>query len=160
MSAAIAEAVPETVKYYLDRIGHILELLSKDQDQDRLLSIRLAPDSFDTGFNLAIAIQFAARALCPPAGLRVPEIPDAFTCESLLEFKAEIDALIGPITAGDLTRPVSHRAGDAELDQGAADYVARFALPNMIFHIAMGYAGLRHGGMTIGKADFDGLHVY
>ena len=160
MSVAIADAVPKTVKYYLDRIGHILELLSRERDADGLLSVRLAPDSFETGFNFAIAIQFAARALCPPAGMQVPEIPDEFTCESLLGFKDEIEQLIEPIAASDLSGPVSHKAGAAVLDQDPADYVVRFALPNMIFHVAMGYAGLRHGGMKIGKADFDGLHEY
>ncbi|MCR9121363.1 MAG: DUF1993 domain-containing protein [Phyllobacteriaceae bacterium] len=160
MSATIADAVPDTVKYYLDRMERILRMVAAEQDSDRLLVIQLAPDSFDTGFHFAIAIQFAARVLCPPAGLQVPEIPDELTCESLLNFKDEIGHLVGPITAGDLNNRVSHKAGQARLDQEPGEYVVRFALPNMIFHFAMGYAGLRHGGMEVGKADFDGLHRY
>ena len=160
MSATFADAVPHTVKYYLDRIEHILRMVATEQDSDRLLRVQLAPDSFDTGLHFAIAIQFAARALCPPAGLHVPEIPDELTCESLLSFKDEIGHLVGPVTAADLKMGVSHKAGQARLDQEPGEYVVRFALPNMIFHIAMGYARLRHGGMEVGKADFDGQHRY
>ncbi len=160
MNTDLAHATTETVKYYLDRIEHILVRLSQADEPDRLLAIRLSPDMFDTGFNVAVAIGFAARALCPPAGLGVPEIPDEYTCESLLQFKNEVSDLIAPITADDLTNPVSHIAGKAELDQDPADYVARFAIPNMIFHLSLSYAGLRHGGMSLGKADFDGLHIY
>jgi len=47
----------------------------------------------------------------------------------------------------------------AELTGDPTDYIARFAFPNMLFHLSAGYAGLRHGGMQIGKADFDGLLV-
>lgn len=160
MTMTLDDATTETVKYYLDRIGQILEKLSQLDDPAKLLAIRLAPDMLDTGFNFAIAIQFAARALCPPAGIAVPEIPDEYTCESLLKFKNETANLIGPIAAQDLQESVSHTAGEAMLTQTPADYVARFALPNMIFHLSVSYAGLRHGGMEIGKADFDGLHIY
>ena len=55
---------------------------------------------------------------------------------------------------------MAHRAGEAALEQGAADYVARFALPNLLFHLAIAYAALRAGGVPLGKADFDGLHRY
>lgn len=160
MLTPFAEAVPRAVKTYLGRTAHILTRVSQEEDAARLLSVQLAPDMFDTGFNFAIAIQFAARALSPPAGLDVPEIPEVYTCESLLGYHREISALIRPIDAADLTRPVSHVAGEAHLTQTPEDYVALFALPNMLFHLSLAYAGLRHGGMQIGKADFDGLHVY
>lgn len=160
MSKHVDDTTLKAVKYYLNRTARILKQLSGEPDPDRLLSIRLAPDMLDTGFNFAIAIQFAARALCPPAGLEVPEIPNEYTCESLLEFEAEISELIAPISPGEVKHPVAHTAGDAELHQEPADYVIRFAFPNMLFHLSVAYAGLRHGGMKIGKRDFDGLHAY
>ena len=160
MNTSFDDATTQSVKYYLNRISHILKKLSREPDPERLLAIRLAPDMFDTGLNFAIAIQFAARALCPPAGIDVPEIPDRYTCETLLAFQGEISELIRPISMNDLRYDVSHVAGEAELKQKPAEYVACFALPNMLFHLSLGYAGLRHGGITIGKADFDGFHVY
>ena len=160
MNPPFADAVPETVRYYLDRIAHVLEMLSREPDPQRFLAIRLAPDSLETAVNFAIAIRFAARVLCPPAGREPPDLPDVYTCESLLSYKAAIDRIIAPIAASDLRHPVSHIAGLAQIEQEPADYITRFALPNMIFHFTMAYAGLRHGGMRIGKADFDGQHRY
>ncbi len=160
MSNDLAEATTRSVTHYLDRAEHLIKRCAREDNPDRLLAVRLAPDMLDTGFHFAVAIQFAARALCPPAGLTVPEIPDTATCDSLLRFKRAVAALIAPIAAEDLTRSVSHTAGEAALVQAPGDYVARFALPNMIFHLGMAYAGLRHGGLAVGKADFDGLHVY
>lgn len=154
------DAVTTSVKHYLSRVQHVLHRVRAEPDPAGLLEIRLAPNIFETGLNFAIAIQFAARALCPPAGLLVGEIPDAFSCETLLRFHDEVADQIAPISAADLTRTVRHTAGEAVLEQAPADYVTLFALPNMIFHLSLAYAGLRHGGMSLGKADFDGLHVY
>ncbi|WP_136659338.1 DUF1993 family protein [Nitratireductor sp. XY-223] len=160
MPDLFADATTDSVKYYLDRIEQLLLRVSDQDRPQQLLDIRLAPDMFDTGLNLAIALQFAARALCPPANMEVPEIPGEFTTKSLLAFKNEVESVIKPISARDLCEPVSHQAGSAQLEQDPAEYLARFAFPNMIFHLSLAYAGLRHGGMNIGKADFDGLHRY
>jgi len=156
----VSESVPDTVRYYLDRIEQVLLRLDREAEAERLLSIRLAPDMLDTGFNFAIAIGFAGRALCPPAKIDVPDIPDQHTTESLLGFLHLVSDLIAPITTADFGATVAHRAGDAELVQETAEYVTCFALPNMMFHFSVAYAGLRHGGMKIGKADFDGFHIY
>lgn len=153
-------SIPKAVKHYLDRIRQILLLLEREPDADRLLSIRLAPDMFDTGFNFAIAIQFAARALCLPAQTDVPDIPNTYSVANLLKFQEEVSKHIECITEADFVESVSHRAGNAELIQCTADYVSCYALPNMIFHISVSYAGLRSGGMKIGKGDFDGFHIY
>ncbi len=156
----VSEAIVRTVGHYLERVEHLIDVLERQERPDDVLAIRLAPDMFDTGFNFAIAIQFGARALCPPAGLPVPAIPERFTCETLRALRNEVAAATASIDARDLTRRVDHRAGEAELSQAPADYVSRFALPNMIFHLTLAYAGLRQGGVPVGKADFDGLHRY
>lgn len=160
MQLDLAGSIPKTVKYYLDRIGKILLLLESEPEAERLLSLRLAPDMFETGFNFAIAIQFAARALCLPAKIELPEFPETYTVANLLRFSDEVSILIEPISEADFAPLVSHRAGDAELVQTTAEYVSCFALPNMIFHMSVSYAGLRNCGMNIGKADFDGFHIY
>lgn len=160
MTDAFSDATVASTKYYLDRIRHILNLLSERSDAEALLVNRLAPDMLDTGLHFAISIKFAARALCPPLGLEIPEIPEIRSCENLDSYAGEIAALIAPIEAHELSNGISHIAGKAEITQEPADYILRFAQPNMIFHLSMAYAGLRHAGMSIGKADFDGLHVY
>ncbi|MBC9246450.1 DUF1993 family protein [Paracoccus sp. 11-3] len=156
----VPEAVPATVLHYLDQIGAILQKLVTRDDAADLLAIRLAPDMFDTALQFAIAIRFAARTMCPPTGQIAPDIPKQRDCHTLLGYKAQIADLIRPIRGTDMVFPVTHHAGQAVLTQEAVDYAIRFALPNMMFHTSMAYAGLRHGGMAIGKADFDGLHAY
>ncbi|MEO9460153.1 MAG: DUF1993 family protein [Lentilitoribacter sp.] len=160
MSDELSNATVKTVKYYLTRIEHILKLLSRHKDREQLLEVKLADDMLDTGLNFAIAIKFAARTLCPPAKLDIPEIPDDRTCTSLLDYLSEIKTIIDPIQREQLTSSVDHIAGEGKLEQDAADYITKFGFPNMIFHLTMAYAGLRHAGFNIGKADFDGLHVY
>ena len=160
MSDELSNAVVGSVKYYLSRIEHILSRLKDDPDAARYLEVKLAQDMLDTGFNFAVAIKFAARALCPPAELDMPEIPEDKTCATLLAYVEEVRRVIHPITADQARASVTHIAGEGELHQSAEDYITEFALPNMIFHISIAYAGLRHAGFDIGKADFDGLHVY
>lgn len=157
---AFAAAVQDTVKYYLGRTGRLLERVSREPERDRLLAVRLAPDMFDTAFQFALAIRFAARALMPPAGLDAPGVPEAPTLDDLMAYLEEIEEAVDPLRLSDMGATVIHRAGEADLEQGVAGYVTCFALPNMLFHLSMAYAGLRHGGMAIGKADFDGFHVY
>ncbi len=153
-------ALVEAVKAYVGRAAHILEKVAKEPGAERLLTLRLADDAFETALHFAIAIQYAARALCPPAGRDVPEFPEVLSLPVLMDLARDIAALIDDIGPGDLTVPVTHKAGLAELTHAPADYLSRYAFPNMIFHLSMAYAGLRLGGMAIGKVDFDGLHEY
>ena len=57
-------------------------------------------------------------------------------------------------------RRIRHRAGEAELEQDAATFLHLYGLPNFFFHLTMGYAALRAAGVALGKADFDGQHLY
>jgi hypothetical protein len=57
-------------------------------------------------------------------------------------------------------RIIRHRAGEAEVEQDAATFLHLYGIPNFLFHLTMGYAALRAAGMVLGKADFDGIHVY
>ncbi len=160
MTTPYSEPVHNTFLHYLSRCRHLLQIVAAQEDASRLLYLKLTPDTFDTGFHLAVAIQFAARGVCPSAGRPVPEIPDVTSVGALLTFEAETRALLETIPHGDMTCEVRHTAGDTQLTQDAPDYVVRFALPNMIFHMTIAYAALRQHGLPIGKADFDGLHVY
>lgn len=150
----------QAVRHYLAQIGQLIDRLAEEDGATDILAAKLAPDMFSTGFHIAVATGFAARALALPAGMAVPDIPDDITCATLRTHHQTITDLIAPIQLSDLASPVRHQAGEADLEQEVSDYILRFALPNMIFHLSMAYAGLRQAGLDIGKADFDGLHVY
>lgn len=154
------ETLAHSVDHYLGQAEQLLTVLEHETEAAALMAIRLAPDSFDTGFHLAVAIQFAARALCLPANAIVPEIEEPISLASLRALHVAVTTSINDARAADWMATVEHVAGEARLEQSTADYIAVFALPNMIFHLTMAYAGLRHGGVAIGKANFDGLHQY
>lgn len=153
-------ALCHAIKAYVGRATHVLEIVAKQPDPDALLAKKLAEDTFSTAMHMAVAIGYAARALCPPAGVQLPPFPDTQHLADLQTYAADVARHIADITHENLTQDVSHRAGEAELHHDPATYIARYAYPNMIFHLSMAYAGLRHAGVTIGKADFDGLHIY
>lgn len=157
---ALETAIIETLHHYLNRAAHLLEIVARRTDAEALLAGRLAPDALEVGLNIAIAQGFAARALCLPAGRPVPQTPEPCTLSSLTAFRADVEAAIAGLGWEDLASPVTHVAGEATLTQSREDYVVRYALPNMIFHLSMAYAALRGAGVPLGKADFDGMHVY
>lgn len=149
-----------TIRHYLHQIGGLIDIVEDLPDGDQLWLDQLAPDMMNTGFHLAVAVGFAARAVCLPAGIAHPDIPETFTCATLKAYHGTITNLIAPIQITDLISPVRHTAGEARLEQALDDYMLRFAMPNMMFHTTLAYAHLRHAGVPLGKADFDGLHVY
>ena len=123
------------------------------------LALRLAPDMFDAGGQLRTVAGFALRAVLPLTGRPVPDLP-ADLALRLAAARAALAPLTPDDFAGAAARRLRHRAGFADLDQSAADYLHLFALPNLWFHLAMAYAAMRAGGLPLGKADFDGLHEY
>lgn len=42
----------------------------------------------------------------------------------------------------------------------ASEYLLHYASPNFFFHTTASFAILRNQGVPVGKADFDGYHVY
>ena len=155
------ETVLETFRHYLHQIDALVARIAALPEADTLLATKAMPQSFDTGRQLGVAIYFAARGVYKPAGIPLPPFPKDFSAPTLRALAAEIGATLDGIKAADI-RPekVAHQAGFAELEQVPLDYMVRFALPNMMFHFAMGYAGLRAAGAPVGKAEFDGLHTY
>ena len=116
-------------------------------------------DSVAAGQQFATAAGFALRVACPLAGREVPDLPEA-----LAPRLAVARAMLGGMRPEEFvdaeTRRIQHRAGIAELDQSASDFLFLFGLPNFFFHLTMGYVALRAAGVTLGKADFDGFHAY
>jgi hypothetical protein len=140
----------------LDRADHLLTL-GAGQDA---LDAALAPDMPPFGDQIAFAASFARRSVLPLLdGPFDPDLDWVVSEPSLRDLlsttRLEIVAAEGGVRAR-----VAHRAGEAELDQSADDYLVTFALPNLWFHVTMAYAILRARGAPVGKADFDGFHVY
>lgn len=156
-----AQTILDTLQHYVDQIEALLTKVAAHDDCDALLDTRAAADVFPAGQQMAIALNFAARAVAPVVGCELPHFPDHPTPKALHQLAADVRAILTGIVAEDLSdTEVVHRAGFAEVTQNSADFILRYALPNMIFHFTMAYAALRAAGLEIGKSDFDGLHSY
>lgn len=140
----------------LDRADHLLGIGAGAE----LLTARLAPGTFPLADQIAVTGSFARRATL--ALVRDDFDPGLDWDDGEPALRALLDRIRGEVKAAEGTPLplVVHRAGEAELSQNPADYLFRFALPNLWFHLSMAYAILRTGGAPLGKADFDGLHAY
>ena len=135
------------------------EALAAQAEAAGMLRARLAPGMWDLVEQLDCAAGFAERAVLPLVGL-TPEEREVPADAAAL--RARIAAARGAVEAaeGVPAGRLAHRAGSADLEQSSEDYLARFALPNLWFHLSMAYAILRANGAEVGKADYDGLHDY
>jgi hypothetical protein len=157
--ADLYTATVPVLRHYLARLDAIVAWAGPG-DLDR----RLAEGMFPAGAQFATAQGFALRAVFPPMGQAVPDLPPGADATALVARSVAVGAhlaALGPADfAGAAGRAVRHRAGMAEVVQPGVDYALRYALPNFFFHLTMGYAALRASGVDLGKADFDGIHVY
>ena len=116
-------------------------------------------DAVPAGQQFATAAGFALRIACPLAGREVPSLPAALA-PRLAVARATLGGMRQDEFLGAEDRRILHRAGMADLDQTASDFLHLYGLPNFFFHLTMGYAALRQAGVALGKADFDGFHAY
>ncbi len=105
------------------------------------------------------------RTVFPLLGKDGPDLKaESHDRAGLIIIGREVSVCLAKIASTDFEgaseRHVRHRAGEAELKQDATTFVTLFALPNFYFHLAMGYAILRQEGVDLGKADYDGQHIY
>ena len=145
-----------TVPVFRHYLGRATDMVAKAGPE--AMAARVA-DAFPAEQQFATAAGFALRIVCPLAGREVPNLPRALA-PRLAVARATLGAMRPDEFLGAEERRYQHRAGMAELDQTAAEFLYLFGLPNFFFHLSMGYAALRAGGIALGKADFDGFHAY
>ncbi len=157
---ALFQASVPVFLHYLDRLDALALKATPD-----MLEARLTEDGFSAIENLNIAQGFALRAVLPLVGKPVPDLTIAL--EGTGDLIARSDVVrrhLSEIDPADFfrapERQITHRAGDADLTQSAAEFLTCYGLPNFFFHLSIAYATLRQHGAAIGKADFDGFHQY
>ncbi|MEJ2021120.1 MAG: DUF1993 family protein [Maritimibacter sp.] len=150
------QAALDTLRHYLDRAEALIGAAD-----DAALFHRPAPGMFIAAGQFATAIGMTGRDLLPAAGHKAPARPDELNRQTLVAYAQDMRAALAGIAPADLTgKTIAHQAGFAALEQGIEEYLLRFALPNMSFHLTAGYIALKQAGTALGKADFDGLHAY
>jgi uncharacterized protein len=147
---------PATVPVFRHYLGRVAEIVEGVTEAD--LQAQIA-DTYPAGRQFGTAAGYALRIACPLAGREVPSLPDALS-PRLAIARATLGAMRAEEFEGAEARMITHRAGEAVLEQTGSDFLFLYGLPNFFFHLTMGYAALRAAGVPLGKGDFDGQHFY
>ena len=140
-------------RHYLSRISDMVAVAGPDA-----LDAAIA-DAFSVRQQFAIAAGFTLRVACPLAGREVPDLPENLG-PRLAVARATLGAMKPEEFEGAEARIIRHKAGFADVEQTAEQFLYLYGLPNFFFHVTMGYAALRLAGVPLGKEDFDGIHSY
>jgi len=154
-----------TVPVFRHYLLQLTALINRADGEGADLFSKLVADTFSAAQHFHIAQGYVQRTVFPVIGREAPSLPNKdLSANGIRKCGELVLQQLNALTPGDFEaaseRVITHRAGEADLKQKAADYVTLYAVPNFFFHLTMGYATLRQHGLEIGKADFDGHHHY
>lgn len=151
----------------LDRLARTLEQAVEQLGPagiEAALAQRPAPRMLPAARQVATTAQFTLRIAWPLAGRRPPELRGGFDAGGLADRLAGARERLAELAPADFagadTRLVRFQAGFADLELPGLAYLHEFGLPNLYFHQAMVHVALKQAGVRLGKADFDGVHLY
>lgn len=128
-------------------------------DPGVLLAARLAPDMLPLTRQVQIACDIAKNSMARLAAQEPRRFEDNET--SFEQLRARIATAIDYIKSipagaleGSETRDIKVPAGERTLEFKGLDYLQRWAIPNVLFHVTTAYNILRHNGVELGKRDF------
>ena len=148
----------------LANLSHLLEkghahAVARKFDPAVLIAARLAPDMFPLPRQIQIACDVAKFGVARLAGVEAPKFEDKE--QTIEELRARIARTIDfikgvPASAleGSEDRTIKVPGRDRTLEFKGLDYLSRFVIPNVFFHVTIAYAILRHNGVDVGKNDF------
>lgn len=160
-----ANFVPVTV-WALRNLGGILTKGQTDAEArgyapEVLIGARLAPDMFPLSRQVQIASDIAKLGGARLTGTEAPAFPDTETNFPELQTRitktiAFLEGLKEADFEGSETRAVTLKSPSRDFNFIGVDFLNRFVLPNVYFHVTTAYAILRHNGVKLGKVDFLG----
>jgi uncharacterized protein len=122
---------------------------------------RLFPDMLPLNRQVHITSDIAKFCGARLAGIEAPRFEDVeFTFPELQARIAKTVAFLQTLNArqidGSESREINFKSGGRELKMSGQDYLSKYVLPNVYFHVTTAYAILRHNGVELGKADYQG----
>lgn len=148
----------------LANLSHLLEkgqahAVARKYDPALLLAARLAPDMFPLSRQIQIASDFAKFGVSRLAGVEAPKFEDKE--QTFEELRVRIARTIdfikgvpGGALEGSEDRIIKVPLRERTLEFTGLDYLVRWVIPNVLFHVTTAYAILRQGGVAVGKNDF------
>ena len=148
----------------LKSLSHILKKGEEYADAKKiehsvLLNARLFPDMYPLTRQVQIATDMSKGAAARLAGLEIPKYEDDETTFEQLQARiTKTIAFIESVTAAQLTnaetRDITVMVRKIELKFTGQDYLLKWVMPNVYFHVTTAYNILRHNGVDLGKPDF------
>lgn len=158
-----------SVEVFTHTLGNLSAVLQKGLGHARqrkfepavLLNARLAPDMLPLTRQVQIACDVAKNSVARLAAQEPPRFADNETTFEELHTRIArtIDYLksVPASSLGDSEgRDIKFTAGERTLEFKGLEFLQRWAIPNVFFHVTTSYAILRHNGVELGKRDFLG----
>ncbi len=134
---------------------------SKKVAHQVLLDARLFVDMYPLTRQIQIATDMSKGAGARLAGIDVPKYEDNET--SFAELQARITKTIAFLDSirpeqleGAEAREITITVRKVDIKFSGQDYLLKWVLPNVYFHVTTAYNILRHNGVELGKQDFLG----
>ncbi len=167
MSLDIAETVKTVTRQYLTSLTGILaaakaHAVKTGAKEQAFLDARLYPDLDPTVWQVQMVSEFCARGASRLAGEELPSYPfEEKSFDELIDriekAMTHIDTLDDAALNASKDRVLQVPFGpDTTLEITGQDYLLKFFLPNIFFHVTTAYNLLRHNGVPLGKKDFLG----
>ena len=150
-----------TVPSLIHMLGSLSNVLSKGDAHGGIdpNEARLAPDMLPLKAQVYIATDGAKGCGARLAGVEIPKFEDVET--TFPELKARVAKTIAFLKtldrksfAGAENKDIVLKFPNATLEYKGGDYVNKFVLPNVYFHITTAYGILRNLGVKLGKPDY------
>ena len=152
------------LKRALSSLSHILKkgeayADAKSIEHAVLLNARLFPDMYPIIRQVYIATDMSKGAASRLAGLEVPKYEDTETTFAELQARitktlAFIDTVKAEQLVGSETRGITITVRKTDLHFSGQDYLLKWVMPNVYFHVTTTYNILRHNGCELGNPDF------
>lgn len=149
----------ENLQVILDKA--LVHAKTKGFDPLVLAQARLAPDMFPLTRQVQIASDVAKACAARLAGIENPSFADEE--QTIPELKERIKKTLDFLRSvqpsqidGSEERTISFKTRTTEYMFKGQPYLLQYAIPNFFFHVTTAYAILRHNGVELGKADFQG----
>lgn len=133
----------------------------KEVDHSVLLNARLFVDMYPLTRQVQIATDMSKGAAARLAGIAIPVYEDNETTFEALQARiAKTIAFLDEVTVSQLEgseeREITITIRKVDLKFTGQDYLLKWVLPNVYFHVTTAYNILRHQGVELGKSDFLG----
>jgi len=130
-------------------------------DESVVINTRLYPDMLPFSKQIQIATDISKGCVSRLSGTDAPVFEDdeatfdalSGRCDTTLTF---VNGFSADQINGTEEKECVLKLPSVELKFNGFDYVSKFVVPNVQFHIATAYGILRNNGVVLGKADFLG----